>query len=74
MKDWLVPPIVIPAAPILAFLGYGLFRALFDLSIRSHEGGRRESHVVPAGIAGIIAPASVAAAVAAIGLRLVEIT
>jgi hypothetical protein len=27
MKGWFVPPIVIPAALILAFLGYGIFRA-----------------------------------------------
>jgi hypothetical protein len=29
MKNWFVPPIVIPAALIAALLIYGLFRALF---------------------------------------------
>jgi hypothetical protein len=29
MKDWFVPPIVIPAALVVAFLSYGLFRVLF---------------------------------------------
>lgn len=32
MRGWFVPPIVIPAALILAFLGYGLLRA----ACRSH--------------------------------------
>lgn len=29
MKDWFVPPIVIPFALVLALLAYGLFRLLF---------------------------------------------
>jgi hypothetical protein len=29
MKDWFVPPIIIPAALILFFLVYGLFRAFY---------------------------------------------
>jgi hypothetical protein len=32
IKDWFLPPIVIPAALVLAFLGYGLFPARFDVA------------------------------------------
>jgi hypothetical protein len=29
MRDWFVPPIVIPVVIVLTLLGYGLFRLLF---------------------------------------------
>ena len=29
MNGWFVPPVVIPSALVLAFLGYGLFQLIF---------------------------------------------
>jgi hypothetical protein len=30
MNSWFVPPVVIPSALVLAFLGYGLFKLIFQ--------------------------------------------